>query len=114
MMAVCPLPRLSLNLTTALLLSKLVASMEAVLTPSRLVLSSAIGKEPGQKTFIEYAIDYSKANAPPAQDLYSDDVGNSGLFLCSPLAHSITGVTLYVDNDLNYMGMALDSEAMKQ
>jgi enoyl-[acyl-carrier-protein] reductase (NADH) len=27
--------------------------------------ASAIGKEPGQKTFIEYAIDYSKANAPP-------------------------------------------------
>ena len=76
--------------------------------------ASAIGKEPGQKTFIEYAIDYAKANAPLAQDLYSDDVGNSGLFLCSPLARSITGVTLYVDNGLNCMGMALDSAAMKQ
>jgi len=74
--------------------------------------ASAIGKEKGQKTFIEYAIDYSKANAPLAQDLYSDDVGNSGLFLCSPLARSITGVTLYVDNGLNCMGMALDSQAM--
>ena len=76
--------------------------------------ASAIGKEPGQKTFIEYAIDYAKANAPLTQDLYSDDVGNSGLFLCSPLARSITGVTLYVDNGLNCMGMALDSAAMKQ
>jgi enoyl-[acyl-carrier protein] reductase I len=28
--------------------------------------SSAIGKEPGKKTFIEYAVDYSKANAPLA------------------------------------------------
>ena len=76
--------------------------------------ASAIGKEPGQKTFIEYAIDYSKANAPLDQDLYSDDVGNSALFLASPMARTITGVTLYVDNGLHAMGMALDSEAMKQ
>ena len=76
--------------------------------------ASAIGKEPGQKTFIEYAIDYSKANAPLAQDLYSDDVGNSALFLCSPMARTITGVTLYVDNGLHAMGMALDSEAMQK
>ncbi|KAI2505707.1 enoyl-(acyl carrier protein) reductase [Fragilaria crotonensis] len=75
--------------------------------------ASAIGKEPGQKTFIELAIDYSRANAPLEQDLYSDDVGNSGLFLCSPLARSITGVTLYVDNGLNCMGMALDSASMQ-
>jgi enoyl-[acyl-carrier protein] reductase I len=74
--------------------------------------ASAIGKEPGQKTFIEYAIDYSKANAPLAQDLYSDDVGASGLFLSSPMARTITGVTLYVDNGLHAMGMALDSAAM--
>lgn len=74
--------------------------------------ASAIGKEKGDKTFIEYAIDYSKANAPLAQDLYSDDVGNAGLFLCSPLARSVTGVTLYVDNGLNCMGMAIDSQSM--
>eukprot|EP00594_Rhizosolenia_setigera_P003191 CAMPEP_0178953944 /NCGR_PEP_ID=MMETSP0789-20121207/8708_1 /TAXON_ID=3005 /ORGANISM="Rhizosolenia setigera, Strain CCMP 1694" /LENGTH=365 /DNA_ID=CAMNT_0020635275 /DNA_START=95 /DNA_END=1192 /DNA_ORIENTATION=+ len=76
--------------------------------------ASAIGKEPGQKTFIEYAIDYSVANAPLAQDLYSDDVGNSALFLTSPLARSITGTTLYVDNGLNTMGMAIDSKAMER
>jgi enoyl-[acyl-carrier protein] reductase I len=76
--------------------------------------ASAIGKEPGQKTFIEVAIDYSSANAPLAQDLYSDDVGNSALFLCSPLARTITGVTLYVDNGLHVMGMATDSEALNQ
>jgi len=74
--------------------------------------ASAIGKEPGQKTFIEYAIDYSKANAPLAQDLYSDDVGNVGLFLSSPMARTVTGVTMYVDNGLHAMGMALDSQAM--
>lgn len=74
--------------------------------------ASAIGKEPGKKTFIEYAIDYSMANAPLEQDLYSDDVGASGLFLCSPMARTITGVCLYVDNGLHAMGMALDSAAM--
>jgi enoyl-[acyl-carrier protein] reductase I len=76
--------------------------------------ASAIGKEPGQKTFIEYAIDHSKANAPLAQDLYSDDVGNASLFLNSPMARTITGVTLYVDNGLHAMGMALDSVSMQQ
>ena len=75
--------------------------------------ASAIGKEPGQKTFIEYAIDYSKANAPLAQDLYSDDVGNASLFLNSPMARTVTGITLYVDNGLHSMGMALDSMAMQ-
>lgn len=74
--------------------------------------ASAIGKEPGKKTFIEYAVDYSKANAPLAQDLYSDDVGSAGLFLCSPMSRTVTGVTLYVDNGLHAMGMALDSAAM--
>lgn len=76
--------------------------------------ASAIGKEPGQKTFIEYAIDYSKTNSPLAQDLYSDDVGSSALFLTSPMARSVTGVTLYVDNGLHAMGMALDSQSMQQ
>merc|ERR1712003_540245 len=74
--------------------------------------ASAIGKEAGQKTFIEYAIDYSKANAPLAQDLFSDDVGNASLFLCSPLARTITGTTMYVDNGLHAMGMSIDSKAL--
>lgn len=71
--------------------------------------ATAIGKEAGKKTFIEKAIDYSKANAPLAQDLYNDDVGNAGLFLCSPLARCVTGITMYVDNGLHGMGMSLDS-----
>merc|ERR1719362_2771106 len=75
--------------------------------------ASAIGQEAGKKTFIELAIDYSKANAPLAQDLYSDDVGSSALFLCSPMGRTVTGVTLYVDNGLHAMGMALDSQSMQ-
>ena len=73
--------------------------------------ASAIGG--GKKTFIEYAIDYSNANAPLGQDLYNDDVGNVGLFLCSPMARCVSGITMYVDNGLHVMGMALDSAAMK-
>ena len=71
--------------------------------------ASAIGSQPGKKTFIEKAIDYSIANAPLAQDLYNDDVGNAGLFLCSPMARCVTGITMYVDNGLHGMGMSLDS-----
>jgi enoyl-[acyl-carrier protein] reductase I len=74
--------------------------------------ASAIGKS-DSKSFIEYAIDYSRANAPMAQDLYSDDVGAAACFLLSPLARAITGETMYVDNGLNMMGMAVDSNAME-
>jgi enoyl-[acyl-carrier protein] reductase I len=74
--------------------------------------AQAIGKTEGQRTFIEKAIDYSKANAPLAQDLYNDDVGNAAMFMLSPMARTITGVTLYVDNGLHAMGMALDSQSM--
>ena len=74
--------------------------------------ASAIGKEKGKKTFIEYAIDYSKANSPMAQDLYSEDVGNTALFLNSKMARCVTGSTMYVDNGLNTMGMALDAASM--
>ena len=75
--------------------------------------ASAIGTG-GKKTFIEYAIDYSKANSPMAQDLYSEDVGNAGLFLCSNMARAVTGTTMYVDNGLNCMGMALDEKSMEE
>jgi enoyl-[acyl-carrier protein] reductase I len=74
--------------------------------------AKAIGGAGKAKTFIDYAIDYAKANAPMAQDLYSDDVGNTATFLMSPLGRAITGVTLYVDNGLHAMGMALDSKSM--
>ena len=74
------------------------------------VLFSGVGKE---KTFIDYAIDYSIANAPMSQDLESTDIGNSAAFLLSPLSRAVTGLTLYVDNGLNVMGMALDAKSME-
>lgn len=39
----------------------------------------------------------------------AEDVGNAAAFLVSPLASSITGTTLYVDNGLHVMGLAVDS-----
>ena len=76
--------------------------------------AKAIGGAGKPKTFIDYAIDYSKANAPMAQDLYSDDVGASAAFLLSPLARAVTGITMYVDNGLTQMGLALDAKSMEQ
>ena len=76
--------------------------------------SAISANKAGEKTFIEVAIDYSSANAPLAQDLYNDDVGNSALFMASSMARTITGTTMYVDNGLHAMGMALDSKALLQ
>jgi len=42
-----------------------------------------------------------------------DEVGNAAAFLASPLASAITGATIYVDNGLNAMGVALDSPVFK-
>jgi enoyl-[acyl-carrier protein] reductase I len=63
--------------------------------------------------FIEKMINYSKVNAPLAQDMEAEAVGHAALFLCSKLAASITGVTLYVDNGLHVMGMSVDSPTLQ-
>merc|ERR1719440_1425972 len=47
--------------------------------------AKAIGGAGKPKTFIDYAIDYSVANAPMSQELYNDDVGATAAFLLSPL-----------------------------
>jgi len=62
--------------------------------------------------FIDKMIDYSKANAPLVKDLTAEEVGSSAAFLLSPLASAITGVTLYVDNGLHAMGLAVDSPTL--
>jgi enoyl-[acyl-carrier protein] reductase I len=41
-------------------------------------------------------------------------VGNTAAFLCSPLASAITGATVYVDNGLNTMGLAMDSKTLER
>ncbi|HEY2811320.1 MAG TPA: enoyl-[acyl-carrier-protein] reductase [Rhabdochlamydiaceae bacterium] len=61
--------------------------------------------------FIDSMIEYSKANAPLTKDLTAEEVGQSAAFLLSPLASAITGATLYVDNGMHAMGIAVDSPA---
>lgn len=61
---------------------------------------------------IDNMIAYSQANAPLVKDLSSEEIANSAAFLLSPLASGITGVTLYVDNGMHAMGIAVDSQAL--
>ncbi len=61
---------------------------------------------------IEDMIAYSKQNAPLEKDLNSEEVANAAAFLLSSLSSAITGETLYVDNGLHSMGLALDSKAL--
>jgi enoyl-[acyl-carrier protein] reductase I len=62
--------------------------------------ASAIG-------FIDVMIKYAKANAPMPREMEASDVGNAAAFLCSPLAAAVTGTTMYVDNGMHAMGMAV-------
>ena len=61
---------------------------------------------------IDDMINYSKANAPIEKDLYPEEIANTALFLSSDLASAITGSTIYVDNGLHAMGMAVDSKSI--
>lgn len=63
--------------------------------------------------FIDRMIDYSKANAPLAQELQASEVGNVAAFLASSLASAMTGNTIYVDDGLHAMGVAVDSPCLQ-
>lgn len=64
--------------------------------------------------FIDSMISYSKANAPLPKNLEAEEVGHAAAFLASSLASAITGVTLYVDNGMHAMGIAVDSPALNE
>ncbi|MDN4634793.1 SDR family oxidoreductase, partial [Sphingomonas sp. PsM26] len=70
--------------------------------PLRSRAARAIGEKGA--SFIDKMIEYSKANAPLQKDLHAQEVGQAALFLSSPMASAITGITLYVDNGLHAMG----------
>ena len=55
---------------------------------------------------------YSYANAPIQKELEAREVGNTAAFLLSPLASAVTGSLVYVDNGLNAMGLAVDSQKL--
>lgn len=64
--------------------------------------------------FIDKMIDYSLENSPLPKDLEAHEVGQAALFLSDPKASSaITGVTLYVDNGLHAMGVAVNSPSLQ-
>lgn len=64
--------------------------------------------------FIDRMLDYSRANAPISKDLAAIEVGNTAAFLVSPLASAITASTVYVDNGMHAMGIAMDSPAFQE
>jgi len=58
--------------------------------------------------FIDTMIKYTATNSPLPRPIEATDVGNTAAFLSSPLARSITGSVVYVDNGYHAMGMAVD------
>lgn len=62
---------------------------------------------------IDSMISYSKANSPLQKTLEAPEIGHAAAFLTSPIASAITGVTLYVDNGLHIMGLAMDSPSLR-
>ncbi len=62
--------------------------------------------------FADKMLNYSAANAPLLKELTGEEVGAASAFLVSPLGSGITGSTVYVDNGINVMGLAVDSKAL--
>lgn len=62
--------------------------------------------------FIGAMIEYAHQNAPLQKELKADEIGQAAAFLLSPMASAITGVTLYVDNGMHAMGVAVDSPSL--
>ncbi len=57
---------------------------------------------------------WNEANAPLGRNVTIDEVGNSAMYLLSPLASGVTGEIHYVDAGYNIMGMAaIDEEEGK-
>jgi enoyl-[acyl-carrier protein] reductase I len=54
--------------------------------------------------FIGDLIEHCRKNAPLPEPIHADEVGSAACFLASPLAHGITGATIYVDKGYNVMG----------
>ncbi|MBB63978.1 MAG: enoyl-[acyl-carrier-protein] reductase [Waddliaceae bacterium] len=62
--------------------------------------------------FIDKMKLYADKNAPLNKDLHAMEVGNTAAFLLSDLASAISGTTIYVDNGLHAMGVAIDSPTL--
>lgn len=62
--------------------------------------------------FIDKMVEYSHNNAPLQREMLAKDVGQAAAFLASSHASAITGSTVYVDNGMHAMGVAVDSPAL--
>ena len=51
--------------------------------------------------------DHAERNAPLRRNISADDVGQSALYLCSPMAANVTGQILLVDAGYSILGMSL-------
>ncbi len=63
--------------------------------------------------FIDQMIEYSYHNAPLQKELSATEIGSLAAFLLSPLAGAMTGNTVYADNGLHSMGLAVDSPTLQ-
>ncbi len=54
---------------------------------------------------IQEMIDYAAKRSPLPRGIQPEEVANTAVFLCSPLASAITGHVLYVDCGYNVMGL---------
>ena len=62
--------------------------------------------------FIDTMIEYSYKNAPLKKELDASEVAQAALFLASDMASAVTGATLFVDNGLHSMGIAVETPSL--
>ena len=74
--------------------------------PIKTLAASGIGD-------FRFILKWNEANAPLRENVTIEEVGNSAMFLLSPLAAGITGEVIYVDGGYHVMGMAAVDEDEK-
>ncbi len=58
-------------------------------------------------------VEYYERNSPLPSRLEPEDVANTTVFLCSPMASAITGTTVYVDKGYHAVGKALTDDDLR-